>query len=311
MKQRDLFKSVVSQTLKLKDTPDMLVGIEFWRIRGKSFHVQPMVPLNEPFGFFASMGFPSIPQENDVSPEMPKQGAQKSHDVFRADIMVGIKPDMQIRLVSFRRNADCRYSRNFFPISCAMAQDRRLAFGCPSPAYQRQHGKAALVEENQVGFKLLCFFLCAASPRQSRSGLPSRPVRKHVFRVSAVSTLKTAKNGSCERSGIESRNVSGSTRLFGGRSKDRFQNRWLLRPPKATGPVLSFALASYGVWDAGGAWRSMHPFRPAQIAESNAEPTGWCSSKCRLSRLFRTPFDAIRLRSIGVLGGRMRFLEVS
>lgn len=77
----EVISAVVGQIRCREMRPDIFHGVELWRVRRKTFHMQPMSLFGEEsFRFFASMGGKPIPQEHHAAGDVSAQGAKKRFD---------------------------------------------------------------------------------------------------------------------------------------------------------------------------------------------------------------------------------------
>ena len=100
---------------------------------------------------------------------MLEQFAQKGFHIKPIEIPP-MKLQIEGQMFSFRRDAERANGRNLVSLQ-GVVMHRRLPSGGPSPDQIRDQQKATLIEEHQMGAKLLGFFLssarCTASNAQS------------------------------------------------------------------------------------------------------------------------------------------------
>lgn len=218
--------------------PHLLHRIQFGRVTRKPVNMQPRLSGQELLDLCASVDLPTIPNDKDMSLQMPQQVSQKI-DYLRPSDIVSMAPRIQPKSATSRRNRQDANDR-YFVAPIAMAQDRGLANRRPCPANVRDQKKPALVEKSQMGTKPFGLFLYAARPASSTGGsfphhaaTPSCPVSGNSNSVQHVTTARPRQR--CTALRIVWRSISGCV--------SRSTDQWSVRLPRllpATLPVDHF-----------------------------------------------------------------------
>lgn len=68
----------------LEQVPDPLLGIEFWRIAGQAFQMEPFgrPSLQKGFDHLCPMDWSVIPDNQQLARNLAQQEAQEAHDIF-------------------------------------------------------------------------------------------------------------------------------------------------------------------------------------------------------------------------------------
>jgi hypothetical protein len=168
---------VAQQTVRgvaFEVVPHLLDGIQFRRIRGELFHVQPGMGLAHRLDGRAPMNRAAIPEQDDGSPEMPQKRPQERGHIEGLEV-VRLKADVQAQVLAFGRDRQGRQRRN--PIVLVIVgEDRCVPHGRPGPATGRDEQKAALIQESEMGPKSSGFFLWPAMCSASSARWPARSV---------------------------------------------------------------------------------------------------------------------------------------
>ena len=104
---------------------------------------------------------PTIPQQNDVSADVPQKMLKELNDLWGANVLLWVKLTIQSKTPALGGNGQGRDGRHFGPIAGG-CQDRRLTSGSPCARYGGNEQEPTLVKEAQVGSKFYGFFLCGA-----------------------------------------------------------------------------------------------------------------------------------------------------
>jgi hypothetical protein len=123
---------------------------------------------------------PSIPEEDDVTPQVAQQPPQKGCHMHRGKVG-WLKRDIQPHVLALGRHGEGGQRRDAI-VFVAVEDDGRLSRRRPGPTTRGDEQKAALIEEREMGAKSSGFFLwpatCSASNAQSlvrRAGWPGVP----------------------------------------------------------------------------------------------------------------------------------------
>jgi hypothetical protein len=153
----DVFRAEVREFGFLPVGPEILDGIEFGRVGGEPFHVQP-VGLRLEIGAddMAAVNGRTVPQQQDFARHLAVQCVEKADDLRALDrALVQLEGE-----VSRRQSGD---GREAFPIEVE-GQNGRLTAGRPRARPARPLAQSAFVAEDEGAPFAPGFFLGGASP---------------------------------------------------------------------------------------------------------------------------------------------------
>ena len=145
---REIVSLAIREAL-LGQLPDSLIGVELRRIGRESLQVESRCASAKLTDELASMGVPTIPQDDDVPRELPEQSSQEVaglelSDVFRVELKV------KVEALAAGRNRDSRDGGD--PVAPIEVMNRgRLAHGSPGAGDRRGQLEAGFVGEDEVG----------------------------------------------------------------------------------------------------------------------------------------------------------------
>jgi hypothetical protein len=116
-KAREIIGDAIRQTA-FELCPDELIRIEFRSIPWKKVMVDPWMLVQELFDHAGSMCAAPVPQQDDGSWNMPQEVPKEQDNFLRADVLVGMKPEIETHAPSLWRKTDGRDGRDFCPDSC-------------------------------------------------------------------------------------------------------------------------------------------------------------------------------------------------
>lgn len=141
----------------LGQRPNAFVGVEFRGVSRKVLDLEARVPTQEPLQRCAVVRRGIVEQNDDGTPEMPQQFAEKETDFFLADV-VEEKQIVEAQVLSSGADRDSGDDGDFVPASLAMTHEGGQALGRPSPGHQGSQQEARFVGKNQVGAQPLSVF---------------------------------------------------------------------------------------------------------------------------------------------------------
>ena len=163
---REIMSLAIRESL-LGQLPDPLVGVELRRIGREALQVNPLGASAELTNELATMGISAVPQDEDVTRDLPEQLSQevaglKLSDVLRVELKV------KVQALAAGRNRDPRDGGD--PVASIEVMNRgRLAHGSPSAGDRRSQLEAGFVGEDEVGTQPLgVFFTRGQSSRMKR-----------------------------------------------------------------------------------------------------------------------------------------------
>jgi hypothetical protein len=110
--------------------PHQLIGIQLRCIGWQEMDVQPAIPAEEVGDNRGSVGQAPIPQQHDVSVNVPQKVLQELHDLWGTDVLVRMKSTVQSKTPVPGRNGQGRDGRDFGP-GARSRQNRCSPSGCP------------------------------------------------------------------------------------------------------------------------------------------------------------------------------------
>ena len=154
--------------------PDLLDGVELGSIARKVFQVKPMELLLNRADDRPAVYAAIVPDNDDVSTELPQKGPEESSRVQRREVL-WLKGNVEAVAVSTSR--DCEGSQCGNPVvTIVVANNRRVATDSPRPSTAWDEQKPTLIKEREVGTKSSPFFLAAATGTVSNARSPLRRV---------------------------------------------------------------------------------------------------------------------------------------
>jgi hypothetical protein len=66
--------------------PDLLIGVEFWRVSRKTLDVQPRMATDECLHLDSCVNLATIPKKNNRTLDLPKKAAQEDHDLVLCNV---------------------------------------------------------------------------------------------------------------------------------------------------------------------------------------------------------------------------------
>ena len=145
-----------------------------------------------------AMNHPAIPQQNDVTAEMPQQITQEHHDALSVHILP-VALEIQTDPLPQRRDSDRGDDRALIA-AIVMAENRRPVDRCPSFSHVWNEQKATLVKEHEVSAQTSGVILYSAKPFVSTLRSRPRRVRSRAARASAMSSVIAAAVADARRS---------------------------------------------------------------------------------------------------------------
>jgi hypothetical protein len=135
----------------------------------------------------ASVNLTTIPNDKDMSPQMPQEMTQKSNH-FQSTNIVLMKSCIKPQPASCWRNRQNANNR-YFVTPVTMPQNRGLANGSPCPTDVWNQQEPAFIEKTQMGPKLSGLFLYVARLFSSTVGYFLHPVVTPSYPASGNSNL--------------------------------------------------------------------------------------------------------------------------
>ena len=151
----------------LGQSPDTLVRIELWRIGRKSLEMNSLRAGAELAHEPAAVRIPAVPQHEDVTADLAKQGAQEVTRLELPDV-VCVELKVEVDALATGRNRDARDHGH--PVASVEVMNRgRLAHGSPGASDGGRQLEARFVGEDEVGTQPLgVFFTRGQSSRTKR-----------------------------------------------------------------------------------------------------------------------------------------------
>jgi hypothetical protein len=139
--------------------PYVFGGVQLRGVRREAIHVQSSVAAAYVVLHEASvMDRSAIPDQYDWSREVAHQAAEKRHDFYTADVVVGVELDVHAESRSAGRNRQRCDGGNAVP-AIAVIEKRRVALGSPRTSNGGDQKEAAFVYKSEVGAQPTRFFL--------------------------------------------------------------------------------------------------------------------------------------------------------
>src|SRR5207245_5562359 len=124
--------------------PNAFIGIELRSVRGKVLEVQARVPIEELGQSFTVVGGGIVQQDDDGTPEVSQELAEKPAHFFLADV-VEVKQIVEAQVLSSGTHRDSGDDRDFVSASLAMTQHAGAAWRCPRLYHQATRQKARFI----------------------------------------------------------------------------------------------------------------------------------------------------------------------
>ena len=226
----DVFGDQIRQR-PLKLIPDEFIRVEFGRVAWEEVRVNSGVAAQEGLNQFGAVNLAAIPQQHNVTSQMPGQSLQEASDLKGADIFIGMETNIERQMLSFGRNRDCGDGRDFRPVA-RHAHDRRLPSGRPGFSDIGNQKEAAFVEKDKRCAKPLSVFLYAATPAVSTVGWLSRLSPELV---SPASDSSSPSLGVAARYGLDGKAHETFSESLG-QCVSASTNPWNAPTPEALGP---------------------------------------------------------------------------
>ena len=175
----------IRQRVHFEVGPGGLHRVEFWRVGRKEFDAEVARPTEHPRHGPASMHVEPIPHENDRALDLPAEVANELCQPHAVDVSIGADRKVERDPTAPWRNRQRADDRGLLPVPSGLRKDRRLAAWRPGPAHERCEKKPALIQEDDVRFQSLRFFLM-----RGQSTLTQR-------RIAASSRSRAWRSGFC------------------------------------------------------------------------------------------------------------------
>lgn len=151
--------SKISQWFLLKPTPKIFHGVQFWGIWWEKTRMNPGCFVKKLTDLFSSMRQESIPDDKCMGFKLSVQLVEESPYTRGIEVTARKKAKVKPYTVSFWRDTQRRYCRNFLVRASSLRQDRCISFGSPSSTNDGGHKQTTFVYEDNKGFEPRCFFL--------------------------------------------------------------------------------------------------------------------------------------------------------
>lgn len=153
------FREIVSLAIRealLGQPPDSLVGVELRRVGRKALQVNPPRPSAELPYEPPSMRIPTVPQDEDVTRDLPEQRSQEVAGLELSDVL-RVELKVKVEALAAGRNRDSRDDGD--PVASIEVMNRgRLADRSPGARDRGGQLEARLVGEDEVGTQPLGVF---------------------------------------------------------------------------------------------------------------------------------------------------------
>ena len=148
----------VGQRLLFKPTPKVFHRIKFRSVRWKETNVDTRRFTEKLTNLFRSVWQEAIPDDEGRGFELTIQLSKESPHLRGVEVIVHKESEVKIHTLSFWRNAQRRYCRNFLVRASSLRQNRCISTRRPGSTNEGSHKQAAFVYEDNKGFKPCCFF---------------------------------------------------------------------------------------------------------------------------------------------------------
>ena len=141
----------------LEMIPDLFVGVEFWRIGGEAFDMESGMASPQSVKRGSLVNGTAVPDQDDVSAEMPQQQSQERFDLEVRDV-VEVQMAVESEALSSGTDTDRGDGRDLF-VTVTMVKDRGLSAGSPRSPHRGREHEPAFIQKNQVRLQSAAFFL--------------------------------------------------------------------------------------------------------------------------------------------------------
>jgi len=124
--------------------PNAFIRIKLRSVRGKVLDVQARVPTQEFPQRFTVVRGRIVQQDDDGTPEVSQELAEKPAHLFLADV-VEVKQIVEAQVLSLGTHRDSGDDRDFVAASLAMTQQGGAALGRPGPDHQGSQQEARFI----------------------------------------------------------------------------------------------------------------------------------------------------------------------
>lgn len=149
----DVEESEVGHRVELEVGPEVLDRVELGSVGREMDGAQGRAGGNEGFHLLGAMHLEAVPQHDSGSAELLEKDLEEGKHLRCADVAIGMEPEVELKMVSKRRDAQRGDGRDLLMGSSALPEHRRLSPRRPASANQRRHHEAAFVEEDQEGLQ--------------------------------------------------------------------------------------------------------------------------------------------------------------
>ena len=163
---REIMSLAVCESL-FGQLPDALVGVELRRVGREALQVNPLGASAELTYELAAMGISAVPQDEDVTRDLPEQLSQEVSGLELSNVL-RVELKVKVEALAAGRNRDPRDGGD--PVASIEVMNRgRLAHGSPGASDRGSQLKAGFVGEDEVGTQPLgVFFTRGQSSRMKR-----------------------------------------------------------------------------------------------------------------------------------------------
>ena len=177
----------VGQIRVLGVIPDLLGGVEIWRVGRKPFHMdRGGMSIQVSTQDLGTVDIPSVEDEDEFAANIPPQRTQEGYDMWTADVLrVNLPVETESKDVS--RKSDGTDNRQAIMTS-PRSQNRSLALWCPRSTDYRLKHEAAFVNEHDASAFPASVFLYAAIAADASVRFVPRRVLWLAVRVSGSSS---------------------------------------------------------------------------------------------------------------------------
>jgi hypothetical protein len=181
--------------------PDLLDGVEFWRITGKRFDLKARVSMSQSSNKWALMDAAIVPQQDDRAAQVLVQKQMQKCGHIGRTVISRLEPKVQSHAFADGRNTESRQSR-YSVVLIVVSHNRRLSDRSPRSPTTGNEKKAAFIEENQMGPKSSRLFLYVATCGVSNGQWPLHLAGWHDARAldrTSLPDAETARGDSDDR----------------------------------------------------------------------------------------------------------------
>jgi hypothetical protein len=127
--------------------PNAFIGIEVRGVSGKVLEMKTRVSAEELAKGCTAVRGRIVQQDNEGTPKVPQQLAEKQTHFFLADV-VEVQQIVKAQVLSLGADRDSGDDRDFVSASLAMMLQGGAALGCPSLGHQGSQQKARFIGED-------------------------------------------------------------------------------------------------------------------------------------------------------------------